>query len=589
MTWHAEGFITKTQDTFHKSSLFKYCWQRAQEECYIESAEGNAKLEQIEDHLTRTPDSIDGIKKKSRHEITVADTIMVDTSDRQDVGEDWICINTYKFLGVDQRVSPDTQANHVNLRIVPDLVAGQRTILLTPSGEDDPTINDSTLDDELLYTQSHNDNSSKDEAPLPSNATIMPEEFETPIIYPALPQTPPSQMTLDPENDSSLRTSPKLALENKASTSPKKSHKIPVTIEVERKLTLSLQEEAINTMLQRFRSIATILSLERDMWVMMPAQPLLDDCNFIIWYSQRFGFNNPQRLRFHFMDSFLNPSSVPVDIGVSDGESTRLKQDTFFDFLKTYNYCNGNLQKYRILVVPENLVGLANSRRSYPFSNKEALFEFYQEDERELFSSSDAGSLNTKSQSQIRSYRKEQQLKSKARSTKPLLVEPLSHSSRSIPSEAIERGIRLPPLQPPIEFPPSKLPPLGQIDTGNSLSRYQLPGDPVIVVRVQKIDGRFSVPLHNAPFGPNVKIQEFFTWFVRFASHPSAVSPKLLQIWLRDAIPAVQYEIQQGDEQRFTHIKRNILPQCRRTVAMMSPISEFVILIRAPNWNVAVT
>lgn len=105
------------------------------------------------------------------------------------------------------------------------------------------------------------------------------------------------------------------------------------------------------------------------------------------------------------------------------------------------------------------------------------------------------------------------------------------------------------------------------------------------MVRVQKADGKFTGPLRNAPFGHGVKTQDFFTWFTLVANQPSTSIPDVLQICFKDAVPVVEYEIYRGDESQFTKMWRNILPQCRRTVAIMSPLSEFVIFIRAFYWH----
>lgn len=40
-TWYTEGYITKTQDLFHKSAMFKEYWQHAQEKRDSESHENN--------------------------------------------------------------------------------------------------------------------------------------------------------------------------------------------------------------------------------------------------------------------------------------------------------------------------------------------------------------------------------------------------------------------------------------------------------------------------------------------------------------------------------------------------------------------
>lgn len=491
---------------------------------------------------------------------------------------------------MDENTSASAPTAHAAHQIIPSqLVAGavnpsnmREASLSTPNRKDSSIVNYVPMNDPhvdlsgVLYEASL----SKDESS--PHSTIMPNDFGTPMIYPALPETPPSRLSL--ENNSPLQSPGISCEENNKLPSYDKARGNSDMDEEKQKLDYPLKEAAIHTMLRQFQNILTMLTLENGLWVIIPADRLFDDSNFHIWYNQKFGIDSHEGLRFHYMDSIS--STTPVDVGPSDVESITLKQNLFLDFIQTYNYWNGHLHKYRVLVVPERLVNLSNnSQRKYPFQDKEGLFAFYDDSEQNIPSSSRIQSSTLNSQNQT-TYRKKEKLKSNIEATGS---SSLPHTSGSPSSEQKERGIKLPALHPPINFPLRHLPQLRGIDIGASLGhlgRYQVP-DPLVVARVQKIDGKFSVPLHNAPLGLTVKVQEFFTWFVRFASHPSAAVPNLLVVFFKDAVPPMQYEIRQGDETSFQNMAGSILPQCRRAISMMSHMNEFVILIKAPRWHVA--
>ncbi|KAJ8058413.1 hypothetical protein OCU04_012602 [Sclerotinia nivalis] len=476
-------------------------------------------------------------------------------------------------------------------------ISNQRNNFSNSSGENGSVIDANSENEwrvnerDELRSQPH-EVFSGDELSPRSTKTITPKSFRTPIIYPALPQTPPSQMIL---NESPTRTARAHRYANTTS-----SHEELHSISDSGNMT-SLPIEKImkiNTMLECFRSTAIIITPERGLWVMVPAGPVLDDFNFHTWYSQKFGLDEAQGLRFHYMDSSLNPTSCPVDVGRSDREGIILKQHLFFDFVETFNHFKGNLRTYRIVVIPENMVRLSISCRKYPLENKEKLFKFYHECEQKPPIFSIPKPLNSQRQNQKISvsgthYEQERRLDSSSllhvmEPSNSSPIGPPSHVSKFASSRihGTKLGIQAPTLLPPINLPLRKLPPLGELDTGRFINHYQLAGEPEIVVRVQKADGKFTGPLRNAPFGPGVKTQDFFTWFTRVASQPSTSIPDMLQICFKDAVPVVEYEIYRGDERQFTKMWRNILPQCRRTVAIMSPLSEFVIFIRALYWHV---
>ncbi|TGO44165.1 hypothetical protein BCON_0584g00040 [Botryotinia convoluta] len=583
-TWYAQGYLTKTQNIFQKSLMFKGCWERAREQLLRGPDESNAlgNEEPFTKRKAGDINPVDGKSKKVRQYMVADDTIPVNTYGRLNQ-------NSFPNTEAETHIThPITSKKSVEIDLELQKPISKRKNSFSISSVENSSVVEVTSGNEWridmrdeLYRQPRKVVSGDEPSPR-STTTITPKNFHTPIIYPALPQTPPSQMMLD---ESPPRT---------ARASYKELHDISGSGNV---TALPIEKiMKINTMLERFRFIATIITPERGLWVMMSAGPVLDDFNFHTWYSRKFGLDEAQGLRFHYMDSWLNPSSCPVDVGRSDCEGTMLKQHLFFDFVQTYNYFKGNLRTYRIVVIPENVVRLSISCRRYPLHNKEKLFKFYHECEQKLPLFSVTKSLNSQSQTIPGSemyYKQEKRLGS---SSLLHVMEPLNSSPVGPPSHisefassrirGTELGNQLPTLLPPINLPLRKLPPLGELDTGRFINHYQLAGEPEIVVRIQKADGKFTGPLRNAPFGPSVKTQEFFTWFMRVASQSSTSIPNILQICFKDAVPTIEYEIYQGDERQFTKMRHNILLQYRRTVAMMSPMSEFVIFIRALHWHV---
>ncbi|TGO56028.1 hypothetical protein BCON_0083g00200 [Botryotinia convoluta] len=600
-TWYAQGYLTKTRNIFRKSSMFKDCWERAQEQLVCLKSDESNILGNEELFAKRKPGDIgppDGNSKKVRQDMAVDDTTTINTYDRLDLVEDWI--NHNSVSNVHAEINPTHPITfQKSVMIDPELqqaVSNQRNNFSNPSGENGSVIDTNSENEwrvnerDELRSQPH-EVFSGDELSPHSSKTITPKTLRTPVIYPALPQTPPSRMIL---NESSTRTA--RAHRNTNTTS---SHEELHSISNSGSITSLPMEKimTINTMLECFRSTAIIITPERGLWVMVPAGPVLDDFNFHTWYSQKFGLDESQGLRFHYMDSSLNPTSCPVDVGRSDRESTILKQHLFFDFVETFNHFKGKLRTYRIAVIPENMVRLSISCRKYPLENKEKLFKFYHEcgHKTPIFSipkPSNSQRRNQKISVSGTYYEQERRLES----TSLLNVMEPSNSSPTGPPSHVSKfassrihgtklGVQAPTLLPPINLPLRKLPPLGELETGRFINHYQLAGEPEIVVRVQKADGKFTGPLRNAPFGHGVKTQDFFTWFTLVANQPSTSIPDVLQICFKDAVPVVEYEIYRGDESQFTKMWRNILPQCRRTVAIMSPLSEFVIFIRALYWH----
>jgi hypothetical protein len=435
-----------------------------------------------------------------------------------------------------------------------------------------------------LADDGHKVPSSKDESfPLPSRATTM-ENAETPILRPAQPHTPPSRIKLN-KNTPHAAQAPR----NRNKSSPGRVATLPT----ERNATIQM-------MLEHFRSLAKILTLEHDSWITIPAAPVLADYNFHAWYGHRFRLDKPPALRFHYMDSYLNPSAYPMDAGPADFEDDQLKQNLFSDFVETYKHFQGNLHTYRILVIPEHVVRLSMSRWEYPRENKEQLFNLYHECHPLQSLSSTSKSPDSQGQMMLeptipcrREHNPKRPLpldRLEPANCLPVGPPPVLESGQ--PHElATEPGIQLRPLLPPINLLSRKLPEIPGIGTAAFVNRLPPPSDPHIVVRVQRGDGTFSGVLHNAPFGPNINTQAFFSWFIQAANFSSPGIPNLIHISFKDAIPVIEYEIHRGDEREFTRMKCDILPQCRRTVAMMSPVSEFVILIRAPgpHYNVEVS
>ncbi|TGO44947.1 hypothetical protein BOTNAR_0718g00040 [Botryotinia narcissicola] len=597
--WYTQGYLTKTQKFFRKSLMFKECWEHARERLRRGSDESNTlgNEEPFTKRKTGNIELINGKSKKVRQYMVADDTIPVNTSNRINLVEDWIYQKSFSNTEAETNIThPITSKKSVE--IDPELqksMSKQKNSFSILGGENGSVV-DVTLGNERrvdmrdeLYRQPRKVLSGDEPSPR-STTTITPKNFHTPIIYPALPQTPPSKMMLDESPPRAARASRDT---NTASPSYKELHDIPDPGNV---TALPIEKiMKINTMLERFRSIATIITPERGLWVMMPAGPVLDDFNFHTWNRQKFGLDEAQGLRFHYMDSWLNPSSCPVDIGHSDREGTILKQHLFFDFVETYNHFKGNLRTYRIVVIPENIVRLSISCRRYPLQNKEKLFTFYHECEQKLPLFSVTKSSNSQSQTIPGSemyYKQERRLGSTSlihvmEPSNSSPIGPPSHVSKFASSRIHDTklGIQPPTLLPPINLPLRKLPHLGELDARRFINHYQLAGEPEIVVRVQKADGKFTGPLRDAPFGPGVKTQDFFTSFIRVTSQPSTRIPDMSQICFKDAVPVIEYEIYRGDERQFTNMWRNILPQCRRTVEIMSPMSEFVIFIRALHWH----
>jgi hypothetical protein len=510
-------------------------------------------------------------------------------SDRQALVEDWICqlipnlfsVGFSKYL-----LNEDAGQKNLPPAESPSHITQTTSLKRQHESGDESEGTISQLESPLSTSiDGHKVPSSKDESfPLPSRAITM-EDAETPILRPALPHTPPPQIKLNKHTPHEAQTP-----RNRKKSSPGRVATLPTE-----------RNAMIQMMLEHFRSLAKILTLEHDSWITIPAAPVLDDYNFHAWYGQRFGLDKPPALRFHYMDSYLNPFAYPMDTDPADCEDNQFKQNLFVDFVETYKHFQGSLHTYRILVIPEHVVRLSMSRSEYPRENKEQLFNLYHE----CHPIQSISSTNKSSGSQGQKALEPAMPCSREHKPKrpfPLdLLEPANPSFVGPPPVlgssqphglGTEPGVQLPPLLPPINLPSRKLPGIPGIPgigSGAFVNRLPPPSDPYIVARVQRVDGTFSAPLHNAPFGSNINTQAFFSWFIQAAHFSSPGIPNLLQISFKDAVPTMDYEIYRGDEREFTRMKCDILPQCRRTVALMSPVSEFVILIRAPHYNVEVS
>ncbi|APA13379.1 predicted protein [Sclerotinia sclerotiorum 1980 UF-70] len=584
ITWHAQRYLTKTQNVFRKSFMFKECWERARERLHRGSDKSNT-LDNEEPLTKRQAGNlgpVDGKYQKVRRSLAADHTIAVKTFDL-DLVED---LKSLSGTEAEIHIPHPITANK-SMKIGPEpqrSTSQQRNPFPIPSKKNGSVVdvtsgNEWRVDMKDALDRPPRNVVSGDEPSPHSTTTIAPRISQTPIIYPALPQTPPSQLILD-ESPSRVAQ----ASRDANTESPPCIEIHDIISHTEKIAALPIESIMGNrTIFERFGAIATIITPERGFWVGMPAGPVLDDFNFHSWYSREFGLDEIQGLRFHYMDSWLNPLSCPVDVGRSELENTKLKQHLFFDFVETYNHFKGNLRTYRILIIPENMVRLSVSCQKYPSYNKEKLFEFYHDCDQQLRLFSGTKSLNSQikavSGSQMY-YKKGKRLESS--SLLNVMGPPNSSSAESATSRirGTEPSIQLPSLLPPINLPLRKLPSLGEMDIGRFVNHPQPAGEPEIVIRVQKPDGKFTGPLRKAPFGPGVTTQEFFTWFMRVSSQPAIAIPNILQFCFKDAIPAIEYKICRGDERQFTQMKRNILPQCRHTVAMMSSVSEFAIIIR---------
>ncbi|KAJ8058412.1 hypothetical protein OCU04_012601 [Sclerotinia nivalis] len=90
-TWYAQGYLTKTQNIFRKSLMFKECWERAREQLVrLKSDESN--ILGNEESFAKAGDigPADGNSKKVRQYMAVDDTTTINTYDRLDLVEDWI-------------------------------------------------------------------------------------------------------------------------------------------------------------------------------------------------------------------------------------------------------------------------------------------------------------------------------------------------------------------------------------------------------------------------------------------------------------------------------------------------------------------